>query len=138
MRGKPVVIDAAALLDLMVATDVGWALDFRLEGCVLHAPSHIDTEVVAGLARLGREGVLGAYRALDHLGNLKAAPIERHPILPLLDGAWERRNELRVGDALYVELARSLGLTLVTTDPSLARAAEHMAELVGLDREASG
>jgi predicted nucleic acid-binding protein len=33
------------------------------------------------------------------------------------------RNELRLVDGLYVELARQLGMRLVTTDQRLARAA---------------
>lgn len=138
MRGEPVVIDSAALLDLIVVTDVGVRLDFRLEGCLLHSPSHIDAEVAAGLACLERDGVLGSYQAKDHLEALQAAPIERHPIPPLLDGAWGWRHQLRLSDALYVELARSLGLTLITTDPYLARVTKPVAELVGIDREHSG
>lgn len=137
MSREPVVIDAAALLDLMVATDVGMHLDLRLEGCQLHAPGHIDAEVVTGLARLEQDGVLGAYRARDLLEALVAAPIERHPIAALLEGAWARRHEWALGDALYVELARSLGFVLVSTDPSLARAADPIAELVVSGRDGS-
>jgi predicted nucleic acid-binding protein len=55
----------------------------------------------------------------------------RRPIPPLLVGAWERRYDLELGDALYLELARSLGLTMITTDPKLAAATSPLAELVG-------
>jgi predicted nucleic acid-binding protein len=48
-------------------------------------------------------------------------PIERHAVSPLLLGAWTLRNELRLVDGLYVELARQLGLRLITTDQRLAR-----------------
>jgi len=34
-------------------------------------------------------------------------------------GAWARRDQLRLADALYVELAVSLGLSLITTDRRL-------------------
>jgi predicted nucleic acid-binding protein len=37
-------------------------------------------------------------------------------------GAWTLRNELRLVDGLYVELARPMGLRLITTDQRLARA----------------
>jgi predicted nucleic acid-binding protein len=134
MRGEHVVIDAAALLDLMVARDVAFMLDARLEGCVLHAPGHIDAEVLAGLGRLEQAGVVGRYRALEHLETLAAAPIERHPVSALLEGAWRWRNDLRLSDALYVELARSLGLALITTDPALAGVAHPVAELFALSR----
>jgi predicted nucleic acid-binding protein len=130
VKGEHVVIDAAALLDLMVATDVGFLLDQRLEGCLLHSPSHIDAEVLGGLERLERAGVLGAYRALDLVGHLARASIERHPLDALLEGAWRYRHEVQMEDALYIELARSRGMTLVTTNPSLARVAHSVADLV--------
>jgi predicted nucleic acid-binding protein len=34
-------------------------------------------------------------------------------------GAWAKRHSLRPADALYVELAESRGLSLVTTDRRL-------------------
>lgn len=133
MRGENVVVDSAALLDLFVATDVGLLLDMRLEGCTLHTPDHVDAEVFEGIGRLTRAGVLSPSRAFEHLQALAAAPIERHPVQTLLEGAWRRQGELSAmtpSDALYVELARSLGLALITTDPRLARACEPVAELV--------
>ena len=130
MKGEHVVIDAAAVVDLMVATDVGLLLDQRLEGCLLHAPSHIDAEVVRRLGRLERAGVLSAYRSLDLVGSVAGAPIERHPLAPLLEGAWRYRDELSTEDALYVELARSLGLALVTTNPALTRVAHSVADVI--------
>ncbi len=136
MKGEHVVIDAAALLDLMVATDVGHLLDLRLDGCLLHAPSHIDAEVLRGLGRLEHAGILSAYRALDLVGSVAGAPIERHPLPPLIEGAWRYRHELRMEDAFYVELARSLGLTLVTTEPSLTRVAHPVADLIATARSA--
>ena len=47
------------------------------------------------------------------------APIERHPVHRLVTGAWARRHQLRLADALYVELAGARGSALVTTDPRL-------------------
>jgi hypothetical protein len=41
------------------------------------------------------------------------APVVRHPFAGLLLGAWERRANLRLADALYVELAESLSLSLL-------------------------
>jgi len=53
------------------------------------------------------------------LHELAKAPIQRHPVTELLPGAWAQRPELRLVDALYVELAVSRGLPLVTTDRRL-------------------
>jgi predicted nucleic acid-binding protein len=64
------------------------------------------------------------------LTELAAAPIRRHALADLLSGAWGVRDRLRLVDALYVELAGSLGsLPLVTTDARLASQCE-LAELV--------
>lgn len=134
MKGEHVVIDAPALLDLMLASDVGHLLDMRLEGCLLHAPGHIDAEVVYGLVRLERAGVLSAYRAQDLMEHVAGAPIERHPIAGLLEGAWGYRHELPMPTALYIELARSLGLTLVTTNPDLTRVTHSVAEVIATTR----
>jgi predicted nucleic acid-binding protein len=37
-------------------------------------------------------------------------------------GAWSRRGNIRLVDALYVELASQLGTVVITTDQRLARA----------------
>jgi predicted nucleic acid-binding protein len=127
-----VVIDAAALLDLLVATDIGILLDLRLERCLLHAPAHIDADVLAGLGRLEQAGALAPHQVRGHVEALAAAPIERHPLATLLEPAWRRRSELRLSSVLCIELARSLGLPLITTDPQVADAACCVAELIAL------
>jgi len=40
-------------------------------------------------------------------------------VADLLPGAWARRHQLRLADAVYVELAVSRGLSLITTDRRL-------------------
>jgi predicted nucleic acid-binding protein len=84
--------------------------------------------------RCWRVSAASSRRALEDLETLAAAPIERHPVSALLEGAWRWRNDLRLSDALYVELARSLGLALITTDPALAGVAHPVAELFALSR----
>lgn len=49
--------------------------------------------------------------------------------MSLLDGAWRRRHNLRLVDALYVELATQMDAPVITTDAGLA-AASSSAELV--------
>jgi len=53
------------------------------------------------------------------LRRLAAAPIQRHPVAGPPLGAWARHHQLRLADALYVELAVSRDLPLITADGRL-------------------
>jgi predicted nucleic acid-binding protein len=101
-----------------------------MRGHQLHAPAHLDAEALSALGRLHRAGELRRSIVASALNELAAAPIRRHPLAGLLSGAWERRDDQRLVDALYVELAASLGsVPLLTTDARLARS-DDRAELV--------
>ncbi|WP_206051608.1 type II toxin-antitoxin system VapC family toxin [Nocardioides ferulae] len=115
-EGDPrgVVVDAAALVDLLAGTELSSAVRQRLTGEALHAPAIIDAECLSALGRLHRAGSLDAAAVETTLADLTAAPITRHPLPDLLAGAWSCRGQLRLTDALYVELAARLGSTLVT------------------------
>lgn len=114
-----VVIDASALVDLLLGHTLGLVVRRRLTGQVLHAPAHLDAEVLSALGRLHRAGELGTSHVEGQLTALALAPVQRHPVHELLGGAWARRHRLRLADALYVELATRLDCPLVTTDPRL-------------------
>jgi len=114
-----VVADASALVDLLLDNELGGPVRHRLAGQVLHAPAHLDAEVCSALGRLHRAGDIEAASVEHMLMALTAAPIQRHPVASLLLGAWARRHELRLADALYVELAAARALPLVTTDRRL-------------------
>lgn len=118
---EPVVVDASAIIDLVVGWALGEALERRLAGAGLHAPAHLDAEVLSGLGRIHRAGEMSAADVTRHLDTLAVAPITRHDLPGLLAGAWARRQRIRLADALYVELAEQLGAPLVTTDRALAR-----------------
>jgi predicted nucleic acid-binding protein len=136
VRHEHVVVDASALLDLLVSHQKGPIVECRLRGRSLHAPGHIDAQVLARLGRLEQTGFLTAAVLSRVVDTLAAAPIERHSLDDLLAGAWDRRNDLPLSDALYVELASMLGMKLITTDAALAGAcpvAELVAELVALE-----
>ena len=117
-----VVIDASAMVDLVARTsDRFTALRARLARTVMHAPAHFDAEVLSALGRMQRAGVLTVAQVGAALDELAKAPVTRHGLSSLLVGAWARRDTLRLADALYVELADSTGLVLLTTDQRLAR-----------------
>ncbi|UPK73055.1 type II toxin-antitoxin system VapC family toxin [Nocardioidaceae bacterium SCSIO 66511] len=117
-----VVLDASALVDLLIAAPSAGAIRERLRGTLLHAPAHFDAEVLSALGRLHRSGDLSVSEVDQALAHLSAMPVTRHPIADLLTGAWARRDGLRLVDALYVELAARLGARLLTLDQRLARA----------------
>lgn len=114
-----VVLDASAFVDLLLGNPVGAAVRRRLAGSALHAPAHIDAEVLSALGRLSRAGDLADDTVTQLLGRVVDAPLERHPVHGLVAGAWARRHQLRLANALYVELAAVRGAALVTTDRRL-------------------
>ena len=117
-----VVLDASALVEALVGTDVGVRVRDRMRGRILHAPAHLDAEVLSALGRLHRAGELPKNTVAAMLNELAIAPVRRHPLAPLVAGAWERRDQLRLVDALYIELASELdSLSLLSTDARLAR-----------------
>lgn len=120
---ETVVVDASAMVDLLADTEYAAAVAARLRYTTLHAPALLDAEVLSALGRLQRAGELSVEDVEAGLTRLGTAPLTRHVLPGLLSGAWSRRAELRLTDALYVELAAAqLDAPLVTTDRRLARA----------------
>lgn len=119
--GSGIVVDASAIVELLCGTELAEAVQRRLSDEQLLAPAHIDAEVLSALGRLQRAGRLTEAEVAERLELLADAPLERRPLAPLLFGAWERRHNLRLVDALYVELAVQLGnARLITTDSGMA------------------
>ena len=94
-----------------------------MRGNELHAPAHFDAEVLSALGRLHRDGHLSPTDVSVRLELLQRLPVRRHQLSQLLTGAWNRRGNLRLVDALYVELAEQLNAPIVTTDERLAATA---------------
>lgn len=117
------------MVEALIGTALGSSVRVRIRGCDLHAPAHLDAEVLSALGRLHRAGDLDAETVAVALGELATAPIVRHPLAGLLLGTWAARERLRLVDALYTELSNVLTAVLVTTDARLARAFDS-AELV--------
>lgn len=118
-------------MEALIGSTLGVVVRERLRGHELHAPAHLDAEVLSALGRLYRAGQLPAETVAVALNELEAAPIVRHPLAGLLIGVWRTRDRLRLVDALYYELSAQLRATLLTTDARLARASE-TAELVAM------
>ena len=129
MPGDGVVVDASLVVDFVVGGSRAALIAERIAGHQLVAPAHIDAEILSAFGRLHRAGGASARQVADRLAVVLRLPIRRELLDGLVLGAWRRRENLRLADALYVELAEREGLPLLTTDAPLARAAR-VAELV--------
>ncbi|PRY59351.1 putative nucleic acid-binding protein [Knoellia remsis] len=123
-----VVVDASALVDLLVASpkQVRAAQALRGAGELL-APDLLFAEVTSALARMHRAGRLtedDARRAIDDLVDF---PVTSVPHRALTPAVWGLRHNIRVSDAYYVSLAQEFGAPLVTSDLRLARGASGVA-----------
>lgn len=67
-----------------------------------------------------RTGDVSADATAARLAAVAAAPIARR-VDDLIEGARARRDQLRLADAIYVELADRHDVRLITTDERLAR-----------------
>lgn len=127
------VIDASAMVDLLLRNSAGEAVGHALTATTLHAPAHFDVEVLSALARLHRAGHLTESEVEQRLEQLRDAPIERHTVTDLIEPAWTMRHNVRITDGIYLVLAAALDTRVVTTDRALARAAHDRVHLIGPD-----
>jgi predicted nucleic acid-binding protein len=128
---ETVVVDASAVVDLLVGTKVAIFVRYRLERAVWAAPAHIDADVFSAFGRLSRAGVVTAADIDRRLALLRSMPLTRHLLPGLLTGAWNRRAGIGMAGALYVELATQLQVPLVTTDRRLANTTPLVEAILG-------
>jgi predicted nucleic acid-binding protein len=119
-----IVLDASALLELLLGTETGRAAAARIADPALglHVPHLADVEIMQALRRYVREGTLDADSAAAAIDDLRSLDLERHGHEPLLERVWALRDNLTAYDAVYVALAEALECTLLTCDRRLARA----------------
>lgn len=128
-----IVLDACAVVALVVADDRQAAVQARVEGWLaagdtLHAPSVLPYEIANVLARLVFDGDLDAAEIPGTWADLAALGVEIHPFDFAVDGpavaqitvVLRRRHAT---DAAYVRLAQQLGARVWTIDGPFARGA---------------
>lgn len=119
---RRVVLDASALVELLVGgAAADWVMG-ELDGSDLHAPAHLHAEVLSAVGRRERAGLISAVAAEAAVRRSLALHVTETGLAVVVPGAWMRRGDLRLTDALYVELAAQLATVVVTTDRRLARA----------------
>ena len=126
-----IVVDASALVELLLDTDEAGAVAARLfdSGASLAAPHLIDVEAAQVLRRYAQVGEIDDRRGREAMADLADMPIRRYPHDVLLPRVWDLRHNLTAYDAVYVALAEALDAPLVTRDRRLARAAGHGADI---------
>lgn len=126
-----IVVDASALLEVLLRTPAAEAVEERLFGVgeTLHAPHLIDVEVAQVIRRYAAASEIDEERGRAALVDLGNFPLRRYPHGFLLPRVWELRSNLTAYDATYVALAEALGAPLLTLDRRLARAAGHHAQI---------
>ena len=115
-------MDASAVVDVLIDAPAASAIRTRLSHNELHAPAHLDAEVLSAIGRHHRAGALSADAVSLRLGILQRMPIQRHQLAPLLSDAWNYRKNLRLADALYAALADRLHIPILSTDRRLVAA----------------
>jgi predicted nucleic acid-binding protein len=126
-----IVVDASALLEVLLRTPRGPTIEARLFGSVqsLHAPHLLDVEIAQVIRRFELAREIAAERAATALGDFINLPIRRHEHGLLLPKVWTMRANFSAYDAVYVALADVLGATFVTHDRRLATAARRYVEV---------
>ncbi len=119
---SPIVIDASALVELLLRSDRGRRVEHTVENADLLAPDVVNPEVVQSLRGLERAGKLASERASTAIARLAESDIARVPTRMLLREMWSLRENLSAYDACYVALARALSCPLLTADRPLTRA----------------
>ena len=114
-----VVVDASVMVDVLVGA--GRATE-RLSDEWVAAPHLLDAEVGHALRRKVRLGDITPDRAVGALTDLERFELIRYAHHDLFHRAWTLRDNVSFYDALYVSLAETLQVPLLTHDSRLAGA----------------
>jgi predicted nucleic acid-binding protein len=126
-----IVIDASAVLELLLRTDKGVKVQGRalVSKESLHAPHLIDIEVTQTLRCLVHLKEISAARGKQALEDHVALNIKRAEHREFLERVWALRDSVTAYDAAYVVLAEILDAPLITCDAKLARSHGHEARI---------
>lgn len=119
-----VVVDASALVEALTRKeDTYRELRVRLASVTCHAPHLIDAEVGGVLRKQVHRGEINDEEARTALRATNRLIEHRYPHHgQLVNDAWELRHVVTFADALYVALAATLDVPLLTADARLTKA----------------
>jgi predicted nucleic acid-binding protein len=122
-----IVVDASAIVELLIKSDKAQTVEGMLLSEQAHAPTLIGFEVLSAIRGCVRGGLLTPANATAAMLNFEGveANLELWPLLESMsDRAIDLRENVTAYGASYVALAEILGCPLVTTDGKLARAVQ--------------
>lgn len=119
------------MLDVVLRTPARVAVERRIfqSGETLHAPHLIDVELAQVIRRFVAGGTVDAGLARAALADLAVFPLQRYPHYVFLPRVWELRANVTAYDGVYVALAETLDVPLLTKDRRLAASSGHHARI---------
>ena len=117
-----IVADASVVVELLrrAGSPAGEALDRRIAGGeAVCAPHLVDAEVGQTLRRFWLRGEMSPTRVWEALDDLAGLPIRRFAHPDLLARAFELRANVTIYDGLYLALAETLDVPLLSCDTAL-------------------
>lgn len=124
-----IVIDASALVDMIMSFRSAPIEARFARASVIHVPVTVDSEVLHALRKQAFAPTFRPECADVALSLLGGRALLRHPVQPLAPRMWSLRNNVTMYDAAYVALAESLGVPLLTRDARLSRSSGHAARI---------
>lgn len=123
------MLDASAILEVLLSTPAASSVYGRLtvNGETLHAPHHLDLEILQVLRRYCAHGAITLDRAEQAVADYLDLPITRYSHDVFAFRIWELRQNLTAYDGAYVALAETLSAPLITRDRKLASTSGHRA-----------
>jgi len=125
-----IVLDASVAYAFVLRDPSGSLVNTLLaEGALMAAPHLIDAEVGHAIRSNVRRGVVSSERGLAAIKTMLALPLERYAHGPLLERAFDFRDNATIYDAVYLALAEALIAPLLTLDRALTRVPGILAEV---------
>ena len=118
------IIDASVGVKWLIAERDDDLADRLLGRLDLTAPDLLHLEVAHLLGKLRRRGAITGQFSRSAWAELKAKPVQLHPMAELLDPAFEfsMRFGAAIYDCVYLAMAESEDDLLITADERFARA----------------
>ncbi|HEU5127779.1 MAG TPA: type II toxin-antitoxin system VapC family toxin [Glycomyces sp.] len=127
------VVDASVIVRLLLARkdDAKLREQFDNRTRILHAPNHLDLEVISAVVGMLKGAKLTEDRAREMVASYQRLRIKRHDVALLGGRLVTLRHNFTVYDAAYIALAEQLQMPLLTSDAKFARAPSncHSAEI---------